>query len=62
MIPDEIAAKVRALLDDHLNLERGEMMMPLKVHEIEALGRAICDVVEKALSEAGRRKPRTSTR
>lgn len=46
MIPDEIAAKVRALLDDHLNLERGEMMMPLKVYEIEGLGRSIRNLVD----------------
>jgi hypothetical protein len=52
--PDEIAAKVRAMLDDHLNLERGEMMMPLKAHEIELFGWAICDLVEKAVAEVGR--------
>lgn len=54
MSPDEIAAKVRALLDDHLNLEHGEMMLPLKTHEIELLGWAICDLVNNAAREATR--------
>ena len=41
MTPAELEAKVKALLELHLNLEYGEMMLPLKPPEIDALSQAI---------------------
>lgn len=54
MDPDLLDARIREILEYDLNLEGDEMMMPLKTHEIEALGRSIRDLVDLAVDEASR--------
>lgn len=47
MTPDQIRQEATALVDHQLNLEDGQMMMPLKTHEIGGLIDAIVALVQK---------------
>jgi hypothetical protein len=49
--PDILEARIHEILEQGLTLEDGEMMMPLKVHEIETLFRSIRDLVNDAVRE-----------
>jgi hypothetical protein len=51
---EELDDAIRAMLADHLNLEGGVMMMPLKEHEISYLHHAIRDLINKAGREVAR--------
>lgn len=53
MTPDVLETRVREIVEYGLNLDPdGQMMMPLKEHEIAALERSIRDLVVDAVSEA----------
>jgi hypothetical protein len=48
MTPQELDSWIEKLLETHLNLENGEMMLPLKGGEIDFLGRAIRELALQA--------------
>jgi hypothetical protein len=50
--PDILEEKIREILDYRLDLEDGEMMMPLKRTQIDALLSDIRGLVNDAVSEA----------
>jgi hypothetical protein len=51
---EELDRKICELLEVDLNLEDGEMVMPLKRHEIDELHRDIRYLVNDAIREAVR--------
>ncbi|MGK5682432.1 hypothetical protein [Actinoplanes sp. URMC 104] len=48
MTREELTDRIHALLDLYLNLEGGEMMLPLKQHKIAGLA----DVIEHLVTDA----------